>query len=1002
MSPSIVWKHFTKNNNGTATCQLCQKTLKTSGNTSNLNGHLTSKHSSVMVSKAKSTATPRQEFETSDVDDQPVTLSILSTASTSTSNMEPAFKRQKTISESFSQIVSYQHGGFKSEKLVNAILYMIAKDNQPLSIVENKGFINLMNVSSPNFKIPSRRDISRRLEGKYNSFQDLFKNELNKVKYISLTMDIWTDIHTQSYLGVTVHFEKNNKLASGLLGVIDLQERHTSQYIADTLNEVCKQWDISLETITANVTDGAANITKAVDLLFGNPNKPHTMLRPHIKLVASDELRKVSNSKLIQEVPTRWNSTFYMLERFIALRRFINDIVNRNISAPPMVCAKDIEEIIEIITVLRPLEAATKELCGEQYVSSSMVIPIVHLLETKIDEATTTQILSNQLKNALKLKCSKRLGQIENVTFLAIATILDPRFKRLYFKNSVSLSKMLTKISEEIKSYEETSESSSDSSDSSQNTEYSLWNNHEKIVQQSSRSRGRAKREEIGYPSELNLYFKSAVGRLTDNPLLLWKDMSTVYPNIVKVALKYLSTVATSVPSERLFSKAGLTMNQQRNRLTSKKLNMLLFLQSVDESFWELNQKQVAEHGQSNTGKAEILCKTREVTDKEMQEMTTDLANIHYMGKEQMTWSKNKGGKFITNSNKNVVKKKTNNKFNRDNKMYKTTECYDCEKCGCKNKSKKVYKTSVTHEITNNEVSAFDEFSVNEITEQVCNIDANQKSWIEEIKIGKMWLKFKLDTGSDINIIPYDDFIKKNMDVFTELGQFPELYNLELVDNFQSKIVYYRTVPIAVKDRYELKLKLLIDQEVVDYFFMVLDLKDGFWQIGLTESSSNLCSFASPIGNLKFKKIPFELKIAPSVFQRFNTKYFGDIKGFIIYFDDFIIAADTKQEHDNIVEELLNRARKYNVKFNKEKIQYCKDQVTFLGHLFDQKGMSLNPSRIEAVKKLKPNNKKELQRLLGLINYLRSFIPNFSELTTPLRNLLKKDTEWQWTSSQML
>ncbi|VVC28378.1 Zinc finger C2H2-type,Zinc finger, BED-type [Cinara cedri] len=82
MGRSIVWKHFTKNN-GTATCQLCQKTLKISGNTSTLSGHLTSKHSSVMVSKAKLTATLRQELETSDVDDPSLILPILSKASTS-------------------------------------------------------------------------------------------------------------------------------------------------------------------------------------------------------------------------------------------------------------------------------------------------------------------------------------------------------------------------------------------------------------------------------------------------------------------------------------------------------------------------------------------------------------------------------------------------------------------------------------------------------------------------------------------------------------------------------------------------------------------------------------------------------------------------------------------------------------------------------------------------------------------------------------------------------
>lgn len=68
------------------------------------------------------------------------------------------------------------------------------------------------------------------------------------------------------------------------------------------------------------------------------------------------------------------------------------------------------------------------EYCG-QYVPSSMVIPIVHLLQTKINEAKITQILSTLLKKGKKFECSKRLGQIENVSFLAITTILDPSKK---------------------------------------------------------------------------------------------------------------------------------------------------------------------------------------------------------------------------------------------------------------------------------------------------------------------------------------------------------------------------------------------------------------------------------------------------------------------------------------------------------------------------------------------------------------------------------------------
>lgn len=79
---------------------------------------------------------------------------------------------------------------------------------------------------------------------------------------------------------------------------------------------------------------------------------------------------------------------------------------------------------------------------------------------------------------------------------------------------------------------------------------------------------------------------KSSHARLSDDPLLIWKDMCKVYPILSKMAIKYLVPVATSVPSERLFSKAGLTLSKQRNRLTSNHLNQLLFLQSLDDTLW--------------------------------------------------------------------------------------------------------------------------------------------------------------------------------------------------------------------------------------------------------------------------------------------------------------------------------------------------------------------------------------------------------------------------------
>lgn len=82
--------------------------------------------------------------------------------------------------------------------------------------------------------------------------------------------------------------------------------------------------------------------------------------------------------------------------------------------------------------------------------------------------------------------------------------------------------------------------------------------------------------------------------------------------------------------------------------------------------------------------------------------------------------------------------------------------------------------------------------------------------------------------------------------------------------------------------------------------------------------------------------------------------------------------------------------------FNKNKIQYQQKDIRYLGHVFSEQGMRVDDEKIKAIQNLKiPENRKQLQGLLGIINYnLRSLIPNLSNLTGPLTELLKSHLPW--------
>ena len=104
--------------------------------------------------------------------------------------------------------------------------------------------------------------------------------------------------------------------------------------------------------------------------------------------------------------------------------------------------------------------------------------------------------------------------------------------------------------------------------------------------------------------------------------------------------------------------------------------------------------------------------------------------------------------------------------------------------------------------------------------------------------------------------------------------------------------------------------------------FSIVDEKDGFWQVRLDEESSHLCTFNTPFGRYRFKRMPFGISSAPEVFQKKNEALFGDIDGVEVIFDDIIVAAKDEKEHDETMLKLLERARQANVKF-----QLCKAAI---------------------------------------------------------------------------
>ena len=191
--------------------------------------------------------------------------------------------------------------------------------------------------------------------------------------------------------------------------------------------------------------------------------------------------------------------------------------------------------------------------------------------------------------------------------------------------------------------------------------------------------------------------------------------------------------------------------------------------------------------------------------------------------------------------------------------------------------------------------------------------------------------------------------------------------------------------------------------------FTLVDALVGFTQVSLDDESSLLTTMHTPIGRVRWLRLPFGISSAPEEFQRRQREVLEGLEGVINISDDILIygCGDTQEEadkdHDKNLIDLLERCRERNLKLNSEKLKFRLHELPFMGHKVKVATNGLKPdeSKIEAITSMPvPTDKKAVLQFLGMCNFLAQYIPRLSEACAPLREISNSTSEFSWADTQ--
>ncbi|KAK3731843.1 hypothetical protein QZH41_020209 [Actinostola sp. cb2023] len=294
---------------------------------------------------------------------------------------------------------------------------------------------------------------------------------------------------------------------------------------------------------------------------------------------------------------------------------------------------------------------------------------------------------------------------------------------------------------------------------------------------------------------------------------------------------------------------------------------------------------------------------------------------------------------------------------------------------------------------------------------QLITVNADKFVTASNVKSVKETSEVKRLTTVEQLLEEYSDVLNR------QLGTLPGKVHLEVDKDVKPVVTPVRRVPTALtaklkaeldKETYQLPILDEILPELAQAkVFSTVDLRSGFWHCVLDEESSILTTFATRYGRYRWRRLPFGLNVSSEIFQRNVNQALEGLEGVLDITGDILIYGvgstddQANADHDQKLRALLQRCRERGIALNKDKVKLRCKEVTFMGHVFTSNGLKIDSDKVKAIVDMpKPEDIQGVQRLNGFVIYLAKFLPKLSDVMLPIRELTRKDVDWQWSEKQ--